>query len=128
MAARPKDAQADDPVESPDHPEARLEALAGIVRMQGAIIAELVESNAEVREKLGLDPPKPTISPATPWRSVTYDSSARAATDAWQGVLATRKTRAPIPPPKTTAYATPTPTITQFDMAHSARERGPFEG
>jgi hypothetical protein len=54
----------------PDDTEARLESLAGVVRLQGAIIAELVQSNAELRQAAGLAPPKPTISGSTPWRSI----------------------------------------------------------
>ena len=45
----------------PDDTEARLESLAGIVRLQGAMIAELVQSNAELRRAAGF---------ATPWRSI----------------------------------------------------------
>jgi hypothetical protein len=54
----------------PDDSEARLVSLAGVVRLQGAIIAELVQSNAELRHAAGLDPPKPTISASTSWRSI----------------------------------------------------------
>ena len=54
----------------PDDTETRIEALAGLVRLQGAMIAELAESNAELRLAAGLDPAKPTISPATPWRAI----------------------------------------------------------
>jgi hypothetical protein len=54
----------------PDDIEARLETLAGIVRLQGAIISELVESNVELRKAAGFDPARPTISATTPWRSI----------------------------------------------------------
>jgi hypothetical protein len=58
------------PARPPDDTEARLDDLAGIVRLQGAVIAELAESNAQLRQVAGLDPPKPTINPSTPWRSI----------------------------------------------------------
>jgi hypothetical protein len=53
-----------------DDTDGRIEALAGVVRLQGALIAELVQSNAELREAAGLDPPLPTISASTDWRSI----------------------------------------------------------
>jgi hypothetical protein len=65
-AALPNDTQARPP---PDI-EGQVEALAGLVRLQGAMIAELAQSNAELRLAAGLDLAKPTISPATPWRSI----------------------------------------------------------
>jgi hypothetical protein len=58
---------------------------------------------------------------------LTYDSSARAATDGgWQRVLSTRKTREPTQPPKTTPHATPIPTIQQLNMLLGPMAR-PFE-
>jgi hypothetical protein len=60
----------------PDDTEARLESLAGVVRLQGAIIAELVQSNAELRLAAGLTPPLPTISASTDWRAIKQVSHA----------------------------------------------------
>jgi hypothetical protein len=60
----------DAPARPPPDVDARIEALEGTVRLQGALIAELVQSNAELRKAAGLDPPKPTISAATQWRSI----------------------------------------------------------
>jgi hypothetical protein len=68
---------------APDQPppadaEAQIETLAGILRLQGAQIAELAQSNAELRKAAGLDPPKPAISTeatATPWKSIKQISA-----------------------------------------------------
>ncbi|KJC40287.1 hypothetical protein UP09_22540 [Bradyrhizobium sp. LTSP885] len=55
---------------SPDDTAQRIDELAGIVRLQGAIISELAESNAELRQAAGLDPARPTIDATTVWRSI----------------------------------------------------------
>jgi hypothetical protein len=58
------------PARPPPDIEARIDELSGIVRLQGAVIAELVQSNAELRQAAGLDAQKPTISETTDWRSI----------------------------------------------------------
>ena len=72
MAARPK------PLATtlPDNNAARIEALAGEVRLLRAIVSELAESNAQLRRAAGFDPARPTIDATTPWRSIKQISSA----------------------------------------------------
>jgi hypothetical protein len=53
-----------------DDTEARIDDLVGICRLHSALIAELVQSNAELRKAAGLDPARPTISETTDWRSI----------------------------------------------------------
>ena len=54
----------------PPDADAQIEALVGICRLHSAMISELAESNRELRQEAGLDPPPPMISESTPWRSI----------------------------------------------------------